>query len=489
MKFKLPYGFVFISISLLLAVFQAFLSADVPSPDDSTDRLREGRDLFLREWRHGDKRSLAGDGLGPVYNARSCLECHYQEGIGGSGPKDVTIISAFIDKSAQQWAPGAGPLDVQRAGAAQQPSREELSEIHPDLKNNNSFVLHQFSDEREFDDWKSKHHRSHIAIARGKGKFANPIWVALIASSRNPPSLLGAGLIDRIPVADLKAIALEQEDVSERMPDSEWRKTGQLAIAWPKTGTPRQPLPIRGRVAFLEDGRVGRFGWKALVASLHEFVLQECACEIGLEVPGVPRSAPPWLKNYKAPGLDLTTDQCQRLTEFVGYLPRPIVRIPSVPAQISEIESGKELFKNLGCATCHRPTLGGVEGLYSDLLLHDMGQTLSAIGSNISSQEQARRKAAIAPMPILLQAKEDPRRERGHQFGAGPRDWRTPPLWGLRDSAPYLHDGRAATISDAILAHDGEGAAAAQAFENLTNGERKQLDRFLQSLVAPPMPW
>ena len=78
---------------------------------------------------------------------------------------------------------------------------------------------------------------------------------------------------------------------------------------------------------------------------------------------------------------------------------------------------------------------------------------------------------------------------RSPKFGAGPREWRTPPLWGLRDSAPYMHDGRAKTIGDAILAHDGEGAEAAQAFENLMPGQRKQLEIFLQSLTAPPMPW
>jgi hypothetical protein len=235
MRCKPPYGCFFICLLVVPAVFQAFLRAGAHFPDDSNDRLRQGRELFLREWRHGDKRSLAGDGLGPVYNARSCLECHYQEGIGGSGPQNITIISAYIDKSAQQLAPGAGRLDAQVAGALQQPSREKLAEIHPNLKNNNSFVLHEFCDEREFEDWKSKYYRSRVAIGRGNRGFANSLLVALIASHRNPPSLLGASLIDRIPVASLKAIALEQNVASENLPASELPKTGQLAIARPKT--------------------------------------------------------------------------------------------------------------------------------------------------------------------------------------------------------------------------------------------------------------
>jgi CxxC motif-containing protein (DUF1111 family) len=70
-------------------------------------------------------------------------------------------------------------------------------------------------------------------------------------------------------------------------------------------------------------------------------------------------------------------------------------------------------------------------------------------------------------------------------IGATRQEWRTPPLWGLRDSGPYLHDGRAATIVQAIALHGGEGAAAAHKFVKLTSPERLQLTLFLRSLVAP----
>ena len=69
---------------------------------------------------------------------------------------------------------------------------------------------------------------------------------------------------------------------------------------------------------------------------------------------------------------------------------------------------------------------------------------------------------------------------------ANEREWRTPPLWGLRDSAPYLHDGRAAMVADAIALHGGEGMAAARAYERLSEKERGQVELFLQTLVAPP---
>src|SRR4029077_15768513 len=89
----------------------------------------------------------------------------------------------------------------------------------------------------------------------------------------------------------------------------------------------------------------------------------------------------PWKKDYKAPGLDLTSDQCDALTRFVASLPKPRVRPPDSPQQADEIERGRKLFASIGCAACHRPKLGDVDGIYSDLLLHDMGRELSDSGS------------------------------------------------------------------------------------------------------------
>ena len=69
---------------------------------------------------------------------------------------------------------------------------------------------------------------------------------------------------------------------------------------------------------------------------------------------------------------------------------------------------------------------------------------------------------------------------------ANEREWRTPPLWGLRDSGPYLHDGRAETIAEAVALHGGEGEAAGQAYRRLSENERKEIELFLQTLAAPP---
>ena len=66
------------------------------------------------------------------------------------------------------------------------------------------------------------------------------------------------------------------------------------------------------------------------------------------------------------------------------------------------------------------------------------------------------------------------------------QEWRTPPLWGFRDSGPYLHDGRAQTLEQAVAMHGGQGAASALKFFELSPKERLQVEAFLKSLVAPP---
>ena len=139
-------------------------------------------------------------------------------------------------------------------------------------------------------------------------------------------------------------------------------------------------------------------------------------------------------------------------------MPRPErLRVPGS-------ELGEARFAALGCEGCHVPDLGEVQGLYSDLLLHDLGSGLQEEG--------------LGYMSMLASA-------AAHEGAAAAREWRTPPLWGLRDSAPYLHDGRAATIDDAIRRHGGEATAAARAYERLTVAQRAELRAFLTSLVAP----
>ncbi len=133
----------------------------------------------------------------------------------------------------------------------------------------------------------------------------------------------------------------------------------------------------------LPDRSIGRFGWKAQTASLKEFVLTACAVELGLEVPDHPQGKLPYgseSSHARKPGLDLDSSECDALIAFVRNLQPPSQRRPSSRREAETIRDGKKRFEEAGCAICHRPKLGSVADLYSDLLLHDMGSELADNG-------------------------------------------------------------------------------------------------------------
>jgi CxxC motif-containing protein (DUF1111 family) len=178
---------------------------------------------------------------------------------------------------------------------------------------------------------------------------------------------------------------------------------------------------------------------------------------------------------------DLSPADVDRLVTFVANLPRPEIRQPRSDTERNLFRRGQGVFARIGCADCHVYEVGMIEGVFSDLLLHDMGpmfddpveanETIHAVrkvgefsysGGNPVFRPDAPRKPWLA------------------------QEWRTPPLWGVADSAPYLHDGRADTLPQAIQLHGGEAAASAQQYRALSGDDRTALHFFLQSLVAPP---
>ena len=135
----------------------------------------------------------------------------------------------------------------------------------------------------------------------------------------------------------------------------------------------------------------------------------------------------------------------------------------------AQAAAGKKLFSAVGCADCHTPTLGTVDGIYSDLLLHQMGRELVGGGSY-----------GEPPVP------DDP--DSDDDESPSPSEWRTPPLWGVADSAPYLHDGRASTLEEAIKMHAGQGQRSARKFASISKEEQDNLLGFLKTLRAPNAP-
>jgi CxxC motif-containing protein (DUF1111 family) len=457
-------------------------AADVADPP-ARDVQSLGRELFARKWLPDDPRCHGGDGLGPVYNATSCLDCHNLGGPGGAGPADQNVeLATGIGYISSPGGPEGiqGDLVASNVGLDLFPTRSlqaDLVRTHPGFRDGLSTVFHRFGVDPDYSRWRATFcsqsrpappspgvssglsRRRHAMVhsrSRDQGPVVLPIpaeeltalckdaadllgmtRVAVALTARNTPPLFGAGRIDELEDSELERVARHQ------------------------------PPETRGRVHRLKDGRIGRFGRKAQVASLEDFVLTACANELGLEVPGHHQAASPLAPDAKARGLDLTRDECDALVAYVRDLPPPVSLAPSGGQGSATVTEGRGLFQSIGCATCHIPDLGAIQGLYSDLLLHDTGEALSDPGDYYAEDSDS----PGAP-------------KRGES--------RTPPLWGFRDSGPYLHDGRAQDLEREVALHGGQGAASAYRFRSLPRAQQSRVQAFLDSLVTPDpadSPW
>ncbi len=389
----------------------------------------EGKQLFEKSWEPGKPSPKGGDGLGPLYNEVSCVACHNQGGTGGGGAhdRDVVMVSAI-----------PSPSQTKPQGATFQ---GEMDNLHPGFGKSSSIVLHRHATDPQdckrletigaFDSVQT--HDSIKTLRKGR---------------RNTPALFGSGLVDAIP--------------------DEVLRTAE------KRSFPNFP-EIKGRVSSLPDGRLGRFGWKGQISSLGDFVRAACSNELGLEVPGHHQASLTSTTALSTPKLDMDEEECEQLTWFLSHLAPPLQRSPdgrTAPPW------GYMVFESIGCATCHAPKVGNVQGIYSDMLLHDMGESSSDVATYYGSPvapPPSRRDVADAKKPVQRSGMADA------------TEWRTPPLWGVGDSAPYYHDGRAATLDDAIRRHDGEAAKTASRYSKLASSDRHAVLVFLSSLkVSEP---
>jgi CxxC motif-containing protein (DUF1111 family) len=494
--------FASLAACVALAIAAAVARADALEDELARRVAEEGRELFTREWIPGDPAGHTGDGLGPMYNDTSCVACHNQGGVGGAGSagKNVDLVTAVVTpvdddagapdsklalrlrdlKARLAKLRGAPPIKPRAKG--EPPDRGPLIELHGGFRGSSSLVVHRFGSDAQYESRRITILSPRIgsmsafdpllgdssdvaAIASGVRRDFLSVPVehghfTLTHTQRNPAPLFGVGLIDAIPDVVLKVAA--------------WRTD------------PRFP-EIKGRVCRLADGRIGRFGWKSEQASLEDFVLTACAVELGLEVPGRHQGVKAEDPDYRAPGLDLTKPECNALVAFVRKLPAPSENQPTTAGEAMAIRFGQAQFDRIGCAACHRPQLGRITGIYSDLLLHDIGDSLSSDGSYASQIREIfgdPRSSADARFPGGRDA-----------FAGGPptptpasrREWRTPPLWGVRDSGPYLHDGRAETLEQAIALHGGEALRTRNRYFRLGKPERTFVQSFLKSLVAPDL--
>jgi CxxC motif-containing protein (DUF1111 family) len=417
----------------------------------SDSSLRPGRELFERVWVKGDPRSHGGDGLGPVFNGSSCVACHNLGGVGGAGTidKNIEIVTAtdglgdymgYSYSFSMDW--GAGRFEYRIGGTPQNQSPLQSrfdsslpTAIHAGFQHSHSVVLHRYGTDPTYNAWSESVPGRHGLIS-------------VRSSERNPPALFGAGLIDAIPGEVIEAAARRKSSGS---------------------------ASVKGRVSRLKDGRIGRFGWKAQTATLEDFVLSAAAGEIGLEVPARHQAADPRLPGLAAAGVDMNQEECNLLIDYVRNLPAPIVTKAAHDKDAAQIKAGETTFKAIGCANCHFPKLGQVDGIYSDLLLHDMGAQLADSDTyTVFTGESPRADHPPAGA-----------RARPGSDATSAREWRTPPLWGVRDSGPYLHDGRAPGIAQAVTLHAGQAATAARRFAELPPRRKEQVEAFLMSLAPP----
>ncbi len=245
-----------------------------------------------------------------------------------------------------------------------------------------------------------------------------------VFEQRQTPSALGDGLIDLI--AD--SLILAGEDPTDANGD------GIFGVA--------RILTVDGNV------EVGKFGWKAQIPQLADFVSDAMGGECGITTPDNNRGFALLSDADAVADPELSQSEFDDIAFFLGQIGPP-VRGGSVAP---EVAAGEVLFATYRCDRCHTPTMmaaGRPVNLYSDLLLHDV-------------------------MPAAYRGMSED--------GAPSGMFRTPPLWGIKDTAPYMHDGRAETLTDAILAHESEGTFSAVSFATATAGDQADLLAFLNDL-------
>jgi len=205
------------------------------------------------------------------------------------------------------------------------------------------------------------------------------------------------------------------------------------------------------------EGGIGRFGWKAQTSTLREFSADALLNELGITTPDFPDEVGPGGGPVTCDAISDPEDDGSGIEELAVFMQ---LLAPLQPGRAPGIGRGRGLFRKIGCTGCHVMMLRTGENdsralhrqrvrLFSDLLLHDMGPELA------DGIEQGEAKAS---------------------------EFRTAPLWGAGRRGPYLHDGRAVTLEQAVLAHGGEAQTVRARFQALTAEDRAAVLAFLANL-------
>ena len=401
-------------------------------------RFVVGNSFFNKNWVVAPASTTGRDGLGPTFNARSCSACHFKDGRGRPPEDDEAFASMLLRLSVPGEGLHGGPRDVPGYGDQLQPNGIEGVAGEAVPKVTWAEQPGAFADGEPY----SLRAPTYALDDPAYG----PLPADLLISPRVAPVMIGMGLLEAIPAADI----LAREDPDDADDDG---VSGRANYVW----------DLAADAAVL-----GRFGWKANQPTVAQQTAGAFLGDMGLTTDMFPLENCPegQLECAEAPhggAPEVSPDLLDDVIFYSATLAVPARRDAGAP----EVLRGKQVFLDAGCADCHVPrhrtaddaAIEEVRGQtiwpYTDLLLHDMGDALG-----------------------------DGRRD----YLADGNEWRTPPLWGIglvetvNGHTTFLHDGRARSLMEAVLWHGGEAEAAREAVRALPSGERAALVAFLESL-------
>lgn len=425
-----------LGIGLALALLGA-----APAAAEQPLDFELGRALFERLWVQAPSSTKAADGLGPLFNARACATCHR-----GGGQTPVVLEPGELPAAAS-LALRVG--NVQDGKLTPHPALGEQVQTSAvtGLGAEGRLVLSYDTQPVTLaDGMVVELRRPRFAIANDSGSAAAVDWL----SPRLAQDLHGVGLLERIPFARMADLAdpddLDGDGIS-----------GAVVMG---TYEEADILP-------------GRFGWKAHEPDLERQSAAAFHVDLGLSTPVRPEPwgdctesqprcrAAPHGADAAAGGVEVSGEVVTLVAAYLRGLPPPKPTAPIAGAA----EKGGMLFSSIGCAACHterQPSADAVGNRieiapYTDLLVHDLGDGLADLADD----------GTVSP-------------------ATDAREWRTAPLWGLgrraAGAATLLHDGRARSILEAILWHDGEASVAKRAVMEMSAGDRAALIAFLETL-------
>lgn len=421
---------------------------------EEQETFKLGNALFQKLWVSSPSSTQASDGLGPLYNARSCQACHIKDGRGHppEGAEDATSMFLRLARPAATPEEEAA-LKSFHAMSLPDPiyGRQLQDQAIPGLKAEGRMVIDYTEEPVTLAGGEV------VSLRRPTYSVADLAYGALDATTTLSPRvtqpMLGLSLVEAIHEADILALADPGDADGDGI-------SGKAAIAID---------PTTGKEA------LGRFGWKAQSATVRQQSADAFAFDIGISTPEVPLHQGDCMPAQTAcierpDGVQTRLGDAEApppVMDLVTFYAENLAVPARRKASFAEVLAGKRLFYETGCVSCHHPkfvtrrdaanTAQAFQLIwpYSDFLLHDMGEGL----------------ADGQPVGV-----------------ASGREWRTPPLWGIgltktvNGHTFFLHDGRARSLTEAILWHGGEGQKARDRFAALEKHDRDALLTFLESL-------